>query len=488
MRFLFDSNILIPAEPTSPGDIEPTTPATVALLRGLAIGSHQPMLHPASAAEIGGDRKAERARARALLLGKYPVLEHPPGLASRLVAVLGAPTPGSNNEVDLLLLSAVEANAVDYLVTEDDGIHRRARRVGLADRVLTIADATLTVRALFPTVPETPPLVRAVMAYQLDEHDPIFSSFRVDYPDFDKWMARCRLQHRQAWVVQIGSGYGGICIVKDESTNDYGFAGRVLKICSFKISDQHRGYRYGELLLKAIFGYAVENRFDAIFVEAYAKHSELFALLADFGFEDVRESSKGERVLLKRMAPASTDARLGPLDFNIRYGPHALSLVGASVFVVPIRPAYHRLLFPEAEEQLSLPTESHPFGNSIRKAYLSNSLITKLAPGDVLLFYRSTMDQAVTAIGVVEQVLRSTDAAHIARFVGRRTVYSLAEIELMATKSTLAVLFRLARTLRDRWEVDLLKRAGILQRAPQSFMQVHGKGIDWIATQLNAPR
>lgn len=240
-------------------------------------------------------------------------------------------------------------------------------------------------------------------------------------------------------------------------------------------------------MLKAIFGYVVENGFDAIFVEAFAKHSELFALLSDFGFDDVRESTKGERVLLKRMAPAPTDARLGPLEFNIKYGPHALSLVGATAFVVPIRPVYHALLFPELEAQLALATESHPFGNSIRKAYLSHSPIKKLAPGDALLFYRSTEDQAVTAVGVVEQVLRSSDAGQIARFVGRRTVYSFAEIESMVLKPTLVVLFRLARTLRNPWEVDLLKRAGILKRAPQSFIEVHGKGIDWIATQLNAP-
>ncbi len=41
----------------------------------------------------------------------------------------------------------------------------------------------------------------------------------------------------------------------------------------------------------------------------------------------------------------------------------------------------------------------------------------------------------------------SADAAEVARFVGRRTVYSFAEIERMATKPILSLLIRFARGL-----------------------------------------
>ncbi len=489
MRFLLDTNIVIPAEPTSAGDVEARTPSVVALLNVLALGSHLPMLHPASTRELRGDRNPERAATRTLLLGKYPELPRPPEMSTRLLAALGPPVPGSNSEIDLLLLSALDANAVDYFVTEDDGIHRRARRVELADRVLTVADAIVTVRALFPALPETPPFVSAKLAHELDETDPIFTSFRVDYPGFDKWLARCKREHRQTWVIQTGREYRGLCIVNDEFPNDYGFPGKVLKVCSFKIADEYRGHRYGELLLKTVFAFLVENRYQSVFIEAFPKQQELFTLLTEFGFEDIRGSSKGERVLLKKLRqPEPETERLDPLKYNVKYGPHALTLVGAQVFVVPIRPQYHKLLFPELEQQLLLATESHPFGNSIRKAYLCHSQIRKIASGDAILFYRSGTNQAVSAVGVVERTLVSSDPLEVARFVGTRTVYSYAEIEEMSAKPILAVLFRLARTLKPRWEVDLLKRAGIIKRAPQSFMQVHGKAVDWIATQLVVPR
>src|SRR5262249_46331028 len=109
--------------------------------------------------------------------------------------------------------------------------------------------------------------------------------------------------------------------------------------------------------------------------------------------------------------------------------------------------------------------------------------------GDLILFYRSEVNQGATTVGVAEGTLISSDADEVARYVGRRTVYSYADIRTMAAKPILAVLFRLARFLRPPWDVDLLIRAGIIKRPPQSFMQVSsGKAVDWIATQLVAPR
>jgi hypothetical protein len=331
-------------------------------------------------------------------------------------------------------------------------------------------------------------LVSALIAHQLDEADPIFASFRADYAGFDNWLAKCKREHRQAWVIRADARYAGVCIVNHETPSAYTSHGKTLKICSFKIADGFRGYRYGELLLKTVFAYLVENKYEWVFVEAFSRHQELFTLLLDFGFEDAGESTKRERVLMKRLWPPTPEShRLGPLEFNIKYGPHAMTLIGANVLVVPIQPKYHGLLFPELRTQLALPTESHPFGNSIRKAYLCHSKIRKIAAGDAILFYRSQEEPAVTAVGVAEATLVSNDAIEIARFVGQRTVYSYAEIQAMARKPILAVLFRLARGLRKPWGLDLLKRAGILKGAPQSFMQVKPESVPWIATQLDVP-
>lgn len=485
VRLLLDSNILIPAEPTGLRDVETTTAPAVALQSLLSLGGHTPYVHPKSREEIANGSDSQRAQTRTILLGRYTDLPYPPPLSKTLVEVLGAPRPGSNNEVDLHLLSAVEQNAVDYLVTEDDGIHRRAKRVGLGHRVLTIADALLVVQALFPTVPMAPPLVAALPAHALSAADPIFASFRADYAGFDAWFGKCQREHRQSWVVEGARGYAGVCVVNPESPNNYGFPGKALKICSFKIADEFRGQRYGELLLKTVFSYATENAFEHLFVEVFEKHAELIDLFSDFGFEKKIKSKKGEEVLLKRMIPPPDASDANPLLFNIKYGPHSVSLTGANAFVVPIRPQYHDLLFPEARVgQLELQTSSQPFGNSIRKAYLSHSRLKKMKSGDLLLFYRSVHHQGIGAVGVVEDQLTSTDQDEIARFVARRTVYSYTEIQQMASKPILVVTFRLARILKKRWLTPTLQANKVFARPPQSFMQVSKEGVSWIASQL----
>lgn len=119
MRFLLDTNILIPAEPTSALDVEAGTPIVAELLRELSRGGHQRQIHPASLREVEGDTNTERKRIRLVLAGKYPVLESPPPLDPNLVRVLGVPLSGSHDEIDLTILSAITSECADYLVTDD---------------------------------------------------------------------------------------------------------------------------------------------------------------------------------------------------------------------------------------------------------------------------------------------------------------------------------------------------------------------------------
>ncbi len=486
MNFLIDTNILISAEPTSPDDVEPVTQLVATLLGELNRGNHAHWIHPESVREVSGDKDAARRTTRLVLVAKYPQLKHPPSMSARLVDTFGAPAQGSHNEVDLLLLSAVDADAVDYLVTEDDRLHRRARRAGLASRALNVADALATIRALFPAVPVPPPHVSATVAHTLHD-DPILDTLRADYPDFDAWLSKCKREQRLTWLIDRQGHYAGLCIVKDETPPVPGFRGKSAKICTFKVSDKFRGYRYGELLLKAVFTYFVQNGYAATFVDVLPKHENLISLFEDFGFGAVATKARGELVMLKRFVPVPTETPLRPLEFNILYGPHAVRVADAQVFVIPIQPRFNQLLFPEAEQQLQLKSEVHPFANSMRKAYLCNSVIRKIGPGDLLLFYCSAPTQAVTAIGVADGTLVSGHAPALARYVGRRTVYPYSEIEKMTKASVLAILFRLARVLPSAWPLDLLARAGIIRNAPQSIVQVRSsEAISWIATQIGA--
>lgn len=56
MKFLIDTNILIPLEPTSPSNAEATTEQAIRLVRLVAENGHQIYLHPASLTDLSGTR------------------------------------------------------------------------------------------------------------------------------------------------------------------------------------------------------------------------------------------------------------------------------------------------------------------------------------------------------------------------------------------------------------------------------------------------
>ena len=376
---------------------------------------------------------------------------------------------------------------MDFLISEDLGVARKAIALGVDDRVFTIRSAIAHLSALFDRAPVPPPAVRSTKAYTLNERDPIFETFREDYgPSFDAWLIRCKREHRQTWVIDKDDRHAGIVIVNEETDLREVIDGRTLKICSFKVADDFRGFRFGELLLKAVFDHAYENRYDSLYVTVFSKQEELIGLFRSFGFETLdRITKRGELVLGKLLREAPREApHLSALDYNIRFGPRAVKI--ARAFIVPIQPRYSRVLFPESTGITDLFPGRFAFGNGLRKAYLSNSQLRAVGPGDTLFFYRSQVQQGLIAAGVVERVVRSAMPEEIARTVGKRTVYSLDEIVDLCSRGTvLALLFRQARVLREHVPPEALEAANVFKRPPQSIMQVPDEeGVAWLYQQI----
>jgi len=488
VKFLIDTNVLIALEPAAISDLEPGTNAVFEFARRVSESGGQLYIHPAACVDIERDKNKRRRELRLTVLNRYPSLPDPPALSPQLEQVLGRAERHSNDWVDNLLLAALKADAVDVLVTEDNRIRAKATRLNLDTRVATVAEAVSLVRDLFDKVPSPPPAVERVSAHCLDETDPIFESFRPDYPDFDKWLRKCKREQRSALVIYGDPNtLAAICIYKHEELPPFGLTGKVLKICSFKVSGDYNGFRYGELLLKSVFDYANSNNYDWVFVTAFEKYRNLIVLLEEFGFQSTEETtSLGELVLTKPMSFTETEREsLDSLSFNTRYGPSAIKLVGVPTFIVPIRPAYHRLLFPEGKGQLDLMAGKHPFGNSLRKAYLSNASIRIITRGSNILFYRSADVRGVTCLGVVEETMVSSSPDKIAGYVGKRTVYTFREIVELCAREVLAILFRQARILDRPITLEELKQNGVISAAPQSIGSVPKRALEWLQTRLD---
>ena len=486
MKLLLDTNVLIPLEPTRTADVEPLTGAAAEMVRLSVEFRHQLYVHPAADADIDRDRNLPRRNLRRVLLGKYTRLPEPPDASSQLEQVIGTAPRGSNDWVDHQLLAAIEADAVDFLVTEDQGLHGRARRAGLGDRVLAISEAVTLLQGLSEKVPPAPPAVRPVKVHSIDPADRIFDSLRTDYPGFDDWLRKCRREHRQAWIIEGGaSQLAALCIINPEKEPPQSTEGKVLKICTLKVSEDFGGVRYGELLLKTVFAHASENQYDWIFIEVFGKHCRLVGLLEDLGFQVAEETTaKGEMVLTKPTRPEVEHGQIADaMAYHIRYGPRFF-VPEVSWYVVPIQPRYTRLLFPETERQPSLFPGSWPFGNAIRKAYLCHSSVRNIQPADVLVFYRSESAQGAVAVGVVERTVASSSVEEIVRAVGKRTVYTLEQIETLCEREVLAILFRQSRILTPTISADDLVQHGIFRRPPQSIMSPSEEGLTWLRAKL----
>jgi GNAT superfamily N-acetyltransferase len=195
------------------------------------------------------------------------------------------------------LLAAIDAGAVDFLVTQDNGLRRRAARCGLEEKILTVEEALSWLRQTFQERSVGLPYVIEQKAYQIDREDSIFASLREDYPKFDDWFEKCCREHRDCWVLTIGEQIAGLVVRKEEThaeaeTRNVG--SKILKVCTFKVREEFRGEKFGELLLKQILWFAQRNSYDLVYLTAYAKHAFLIDLLSSYGFQETKQLPNGE--------------------------------------------------------------------------------------------------------------------------------------------------------------------------------------------------
>ncbi len=486
LTFLIDTNVLLTLEDGAVSDTEPYDDAAL-FARRVHEHGHRLAVHSEAKTDIARDSDVER-RARSLkALDKYLVLDNVPQ-SPRLVAAFGG---GSDNDrVDAIIASALEANAADYLVTEDKQLRRRVLAADPSLRIFSLAEAIEFLAQLHPAAPEPPPRVSRVECYRINLSDPIFGSIREDYIGFDEWFVRCQRDQREAFVIEGEGGLAGICILKAENDTEYGLPSNRLKLCTVKVADAHRRQRLGELLLKAALDDGVKRSLSGLYVTVFPKHYELIGLLQDLGWTQWPEVTGLNELVMWRplVPPPEAVADLEPFEFNRRYGPHNLN-VNVPMHIVPIQPQWEERLFPEGATQLGLFGENAACGNGLRKAYLSRSSSRQVKRGDIVLFYRSEDERAVRFVAVVEDTMQSCNPVEVARFVGTRTVYSAKEIEELAgggRKEVAAMLLRQSRFLEPGLPYAELLSHGVVAGPPQATQRVPEKGAAWVRNLLSA--
>lgn len=478
MRVLIDTNIFIPLETVSVSEIEEETHAINEFYRNSKKLDDHIFLLDIQKNDILSDKNEERKQARLLAFEKYELISNP-----KETDLIKKTFPNLNKDthdyVDVCLLNALCANAVSILVTNDDGIHRKARKIGKEDNVYYLSEAIDLVNERLPKdldVKPSSPIIEKEKCFNLELKDKFFDSLRDDYKGFDNWFkAKCQEGHRDCLVVKEQGVMEGLCIYKTEDKEEaenYGMEGFVLKICTFKMTV--KGNKLGELLLKHLFKYCYDSNVDWIYATAYEKNY-ICHFFESFGFEKYTKTKDdtGEFVFRKKMFPCEEDSKLDSLEYNIKYGPRFFKTT-PQAFLVPVISSYYEDLFPEFEKTPTLFRYQNSYSNAIRKAYICKSNTSLITVGDILLFYRSHDDKTIQTCGIVENLRRSSNAEEIVSIVGKRTVFQIKELEEKCKSGkNLIILFRQTDSLTRPVSLTELLIKKLVKGVPQTITKLN---------------
>lgn len=314
-KLLIDTNVVIGLE-----DAEPVQASLAELVRLSSEHAVGLFVDGANYDDVARDKDAIRRAVTLSKLAKFQKLRGVPVPDdAALVARFGA-IKSANDKSDVHLLVALEAKAVDFLVTQDNDLHRRAERAGVGSGVLTVEEALQWLKQTFTAKSVSLPYVVERKAYEISQDHAIFASLRTDYPGFDPWFEKCKKQHRDCWILEIGKEIAGLVIRKDETHVEAGtshIGPKILKICTFKVLDEFQGEKFGELLLKQILWFVQRNSYDLTYVTAYSKHAFLIDLLAYYGFRETKKMPNGEIMLEKTIVKGALPTVNGDIfDFD----------------------------------------------------------------------------------------------------------------------------------------------------------------------------
>ena len=484
-RYLIDTNVFIGLEDHA--EVSPVFSSLMQLAASHLVGV---FVHEAAIDDICRDKDENRQRVSLSKINKFPVIKKTAGMDQLALETKFGRIRKPNDLVDATLLHALDIEVADFLVTEDQGLHERAERISptFGARVLYVADAVSLLRTTYEAINVVLPAVVEMEANTLPQADPIFDSLRGDYDGFDVWWReKCVRPMRKCWVVMDDGCIAGLVVRKDEKAGetDASLLGRkILKVCTFKVRSESRGVKLGELLLKQVLWYAQTNRYDVVYLTTFPAQKTLISLLEYYGFEHTHNNGSGEMVYEKGLS----QARLRPVpakslfDLARRNYPRFATGEDVAAYAIPIKEDFHEILFPELvplKSQMSLfaDTGSQRPGNTIRKVYLCRAPAMITQPGALLFFYKSKSDrlpsQAITTVGIFEEMAFAKSTEELRRLAGGRSVYSDMQLRIMnATQDrpVKVINFLLAAHLEPPMLLDiLLKNDVFAERPPQSI-------------------
>ena len=396
---------------------------------------YEKCIHPVTIEEIQTYRDQQVVDTMRIKLDNYNVLKTLANDSPQIIEIRKTDR-NTNDSNDTTILNELVNNRVDYIITEDKGIHRKAEILNISEKVYKIDSFIEKLVFENPALSDYKVLsVKKEYFGNVNIRDTFFDSFKEDYQEFENWFNS--KSDKESYVCLIEGNVKAFLFLKiedkDEIYNDItpSFEPKKrLKIGTFKVTST--GYKLGERFLKIIFDNALRNNVDEIYVTIFDKREEqkrLISLLEEWGFKHwgTKATKNGvENVYVRNFSKnvlANPRECFPYIDRNSR------------VFLCPIWPNYHTELFPDSILNNESPEdyiENEPHRNALKKIYISRSYFKNLVAGDIILFYRTGgyHQGVISTIGVVENVIININSEEdFIRLCRKRSIFKDEELK-----------------------------------------------------------
>lgn len=480
MRILIDTNILIHLEDNKVINKRFATFYRLAITNNCKV-----MYHPqAIPIDLNRDKDINRKRITKSKLQKYEKLTDYSNLDENFNNLVGCKK--ENDIIDNLQLYQVSKNYVDYFITEDKEIHSKAQKIGIENKVINTATILTILEEKFTIKIPSHPILREHSIREIEHkfQDAFFDSLREDYgkESFNAWLKKCAVKNRKCFTLQIAEELHAILIYNIETTEDHQIESiyeKVIKICTLKVADTAFGIKLGELFLNKMFEYSIEQKIKYLYLTVYEKQIHLIELLTKFGFyKNIFINGQG----LEEIRMIKSLDKLKFTDFKNTMEHHPFYYDGEEVskYVIPIRPDFYSSLFKDGE--LRNPTLfDNTFesineiqGNTIIKAYISNSKTVKLQQGDILFFYASQNRKVIEPVGILETIEVVDNFDDLWKIVKNKTVFSQTELQNMLDekKKLNVITFRLVNYLKNKVTLHKIKEIPSFKNKIQTITRI----------------
>jgi len=413
MKALLDTNIIIHRETNLVTNYQIGT-----LFKWLDQLKFDKYVHSSTVDEINKHKDKKVTNSFNVKLDSYNLIDHPLDFDQRINEVSQKFDKNDNDIIDTKLLNEVYSGRIDILISEDKKLHTKADALGISDNVFKIQDFLEKVTAENPDFVDYDVLaIRKAEFGDIDINDSFFSSFKEDYPPFEKWFKSKFDQ--PCYVCYDDSNLTAFLYVKIEEANSESYRDiqplfepkKRLKIGTLKV--ESNGYKIGERFLKIVFDNALQYKVEEIYVTIFNRsddQAQLIDMLKEWGFNiyGIKENKYGDELVLTRQFGKDKTVFV-----NEPKKSYPFFSWDTEKYIVKIWPAYHTELFPDSantREDKSKYLENKPHRNRISKVYISHSPDRHLKTGDILIIYRmgkkkpKRYSSTVTSFCIVEDV------------------------------------------------------------------------------------